>query len=263
MPTLAMRVMRMVDDPSVSGRDLERVISLDPVIMGEILKLANSALYSPKFPITSLRHAVSYLGLEVVKNLVMMISLKSMVLGDEDPAVEEFLKGLWVHSAASAIVSRFIADSSSSPLDKEDAFVCGLFHDVGKLLMTKFSPQEYMPIVERVKKGEGGFVEVEQEEFGIDHCMAGAVVMEAWEMPSHIVHMVKQHHIKSEHPMTACLALANLFCATWGYSVTPLEIEIMVFPWATQVLSLDGDQWEELSQNAKMQIEEAKEILDI
>ncbi len=112
MPTLAMRVMQMVDDPGSSGKDLERVISLDPVIMGEILKLANSALYSPKFPITSLRHAISYLGLEVVKNLVMMISLKSMVLGEEDPEVEGFLKQLWMHSAAAAIASRFIANTS-------------------------------------------------------------------------------------------------------------------------------------------------------
>ncbi len=262
MPTLAIRVMRMVDDPRVSGRDLERVISLDPVIMGEILKLANSALYSPKFPITSLRHAISYLGLGVVKNLVMMVSLKSMVLGDESPEVEEFLKHLWIHSAASAIVSGFIADSSPL-LDKEEAFICGLFHDIGKLLMLKFSPEDYMPIVDRVKRGEGGFFEIEEGTFDLDHCMAGAVVMEAWEMPGHLTNMVRQHHAKSEHPMIACIALANLFCATWGYSVTPLEVEILGFPWAMQVLSFDAAQWEELSKKAKERIDEAAEILDI
>ncbi len=262
MPTLAMRVMRMVDDPKVSGRDLERVISLDPVIMGEILKLANSALYSPKFPITALRHAISYLGLEVVKNLVMMVSLKSMVLGEEDPEVEGFLKELWIHSAASAIISRFIADSSPA-LDKEEAFVCGLFHDVGKLLMLKFSSEAYLPIVGRVRKGEGGFLELEEGELGLNHGMAGAVVMEAWEMPGHLINLVKQHHARVEHPMIACITLANLFCATWGYSVTPLEIEIVGFPWAMEVLSFHAEQWEELSSKAKKQIEEAAEILGI
>ena len=262
MPTIAMRVVRMVDDPKVSGRDLERVISLDPVIMGEILKLANSALYSPKFPISSLRHAVSYLGLDVVKNLVMMISLRSMVLGEGGSEVEDFLKQLWIHSAASAIVSQLIADTSPL-LNNDDAFVCGLFHDIGKLLLLKFTPSEYMPIVKRVNSGEGGFVDIEQKEFGLDHTVAGAVVMESWEMPGHVMNMVKQHHTKSGHPMTACIALANLFCATWGYSETPLEIEIVNFPWAMEVLSLAHDQWEELSQESKGRIEEAAEILDI
>ncbi len=262
MPTLAMRVMRMVDDPSSSGKDLERVISLDPVIMGEILKLANSALYSPKFPITSLRLAISYLGLEVVKNLVMMISLKSMVLGEEDPEVEAFLKQLWIHSAAAAIVSRFIANSSPL-MESEEAFLIGLFHDVGKLLLLKFSPGEYMPIVRRVGSGEGGFTELEQGEFGLDHALAGAAVMETWEMPDNLLNIVKQHHTQSEHPMIACIALANLFCSTWGYSATPLELELMNFPWAAQVLSLEPDQWEEMSRQAKERIDEAAEILDI
>ncbi len=117
--------------------------------------------------------------------------------------------------------------------------------------------------MKRVGSGAGGFAELEGKEFGLDHALAGAAVMEIWEMPGNLLNIVKQHHTQSEHPMVACVALANLFCATWGYSVTPLELELMNFPWAAQALSLEADQWEELSHQAKERIDEAAEILDI
>ena len=255
MPHIAMKVMEMAEDPDVSAGDLEKVIAYDQVLTAEILKLANSPLYSPRQPIVSLKHAISYLGMAIIRSLTIMIAIRSLYTTSKDKS--HLWSDLWKHSAASAVVGRSIAMSLKKKiLNAEDMFILGLLHDFGKVVLLRFYPKEYEMLVEKLIEEGRSYYEVEKDLLGVTHPEVGAMVLGLWGLPIEIVNAVGKHHEKPEDPSIACICLSNIFCATWGYSVVDPLAELDNFADALRVLELDEDRWKEMNKEIQEKLKE-------
>jgi len=262
MPHIAMKVMEMAEDPDVSASDLEKVISYDQVLAAEILKLANSPLYSPRQPIVSLKHAISYLGMAVIRSLTIMIALRSLYVSNKEKS--HLWSDLWRHSAASAVVSRFIAMSLKKKiLNAEEMFLLGLLHDFGKVVLLRFYTGEYEKVVDKLVEESRSYFEVEKEILGVTHPEVGAMVLGLWGLPLEIVNAVGKHHHKPQEPMVACVCLANAFCATWGYSLVNPVSELEYFTEALNLLELDEARWKEMSQEIHEHLKECDVIVGV
>ncbi len=197
LPHVLMRALEMTRDPDTSRADLARVLSLDQALTGRFLRMVNSAYYSLPRRITSLNEAIGFLGYETVEEAIFAISAGE-TLTRPLPSYMLDRQMLWEHSIAVAEGSEWVAKQRQiSP--RSDAYVAGLLHDVGKVvldLVMKRTPawgEEIGP-----DRGESPWFEVERRLLGRDHAEVGAVVTRSWNLPDRVVEAVACHHAPAE-----------------------------------------------------------------
>ena len=131
----------------ITAKDLNKVISLDPVLVGKVLKLVNSAYYSLPNKVTSLVNAIIMLGINTIKNL----ALSTAVLGNmkrKDRFKSLNVDGFWRHSIGVGVASKLIATKIGIPANKrEEYFIGGLLHDIGKIPLNEIFPEEYLKVI--------------------------------------------------------------------------------------------------------------------
>ena len=218
MPSLSTTVVKVLDtcnDPMASANDLKRVVSLDPVLTARVLKLINSAYYSLGKPVASLSRAIIMLGVNTVKNLALsstiIENLNSMRSGHLFSA-DDF----WGHSLSVGVVAKLLAHFTGVPAKKrEEYFVAGLLHDIGKIPLHRKFPDDYHRICESAQKGRVELYRNEFECLGIDHGAVGNIIGNKWHLGSSLLESLTYHH-NPEDSATHCrefvsiIALANL-----------------------------------------------------
>ncbi|MFN8548473.1 MAG: HDOD domain-containing protein [Candidatus Eisenbacteria bacterium] len=188
-PPVAARLLELLDDPDSSAADIARAISRDQALAAKVLRIGNSSFYGFAQQVTSLPQAVVVLGLRTVRDLVLLDSLPLRSRGKSMTAIE---KELWVHSVGAAFAARFLA-MRGSWIDSDAAFLCGLFHDVGQLLLNQLAPQAYGRARQQMSLGLST-VEAEMQTFGIAHTEVGAEAFVRWELPGPAGQVALQHH---------------------------------------------------------------------
>lgn len=222
LPTTISKIMSICNDPKSSPADLSKVISLDPVLMGRVMKLINSAYYGMNSEITSLVRAIIMLGLNTVKNL----ALSTAVLGSVGVRNTDALNadGFWRHSLCVGVTSKLIAQKIGvPPKDLEEFFIAGLLHDIGKIPFNNKFPDEYAQCVSLADSGIATLADSEKNEFGCDHGEIGANIASAWSLNEGLVHAISKHHEKydGEHKnLVYAVVAANFFANRMeiGYS---------------------------------------------
>lgn len=177
-PTVALQVMWACDDPRSSARSVGEATETDPILTARLLRLANSAMYALRVPVTNGHRAVAVLGFSTVR------ALAAVVTGGEH--LQRVPAGFWDHSAAVAAAARAIAPRLGVPAD--DAFAVGLLHEMGVALLEGLDPGGW----DRVAAAGGG-PDAERGVFGITHDEASAQVFTAWRLPSSMVEAVSAH----------------------------------------------------------------------
>ena len=189
LPDIAKKVLDIVNKPDFAFPELVSVISKDMNITAEILRVANSALYSPKSEIKNLTQALSYLGAKNVKNIVIALSTKSLFEGFKKSLL---IQKVWEHSVAVAIYSRVVAISLKNRIS-EEAFLIGMLHDLGILVMYKLI-DDYEMMISDIYGSTESLEEKEKEIFGITHSQVGAKLAEAWNLPAIYADAILNHH---------------------------------------------------------------------
>jgi HD-like signal output (HDOD) protein len=205
MNTTANRVLQLIRDPNVDIGSLARVMELDPAFAGDILFLANSALFGFPSRVLSLRHAIAILGFDRIKALAVTVAMRSFI-GKSGP----LLRQCWRHSAACAIIAEEISPIFQAPGD--DAYTLGLLHDVGRLALLKAYPTESANVL---RKSFDNAVEAcleEQAVITVDHCVAGAWLTKRWSLPQEFSTVCAHHHeaVSPEDP--SFLQVAKIAC---------------------------------------------------
>lgn len=176
----------------VSFAQLAELIEKDTVLAGNVLRLVNSALYGRRGTISSVRHAVSLIGLVKLRNAAMTLSLAA--LWSRAPAVEDWSAARFnLHSTAVAIVSDLLAQKVPA-VYPEGAFAAGLLHDIGLLLIVTALPREFREIQRRCRIRGGPIEAREREVLGIGHAEISAAALAAWNLPEPIQRAVRYHH---------------------------------------------------------------------
>lgn len=187
LPAVALEVMDLTQNPDSSARDLQAVISRDAVIAGKVLKMANSAFFSKGRSCQTLQDAATRLGVKTIRNLVMGSCVTGMMGRDlAHYPYEPF--GLPKHSLALGIVAGELVRLFSLPAGlRDELFLCGLLHDVGKLTLSGLIASEV------AATGQAG-IESERRFCGTDHAEVGGLMALHWKLPEHTTAAIKFHH---------------------------------------------------------------------
>ncbi|MCD6296971.1 MAG: HDOD domain-containing protein [Deltaproteobacteria bacterium] len=195
LPQVVLKAQEIMSDPDSSFKELASVIATDQAISVRILKLANSAYYGLSGKVTSIGHASVLLGITILGEIVMMAGTSNML--------SKALKGyrvksedMWRHSLAVGIASRLIA-ARKTPELANDAFVAGLIHDSGKIMLDEHVLKKRKYFEEYMKDGQHAFFEAEQRILGFDHSEIGAEVCKGWGIPEILTAAVRYHHYPS------------------------------------------------------------------
>jgi HD-like signal output (HDOD) protein len=224
------KLMASLAGEDVSFAKLGELIEKDTVISGNLLHLVNSALYARRSTVNSVRHAVSLLGVAKLRNSILGMSVAGMWNHARLPASWSN-KRFNMHSAGVAILSDLLAQHVPVTYP-EGAFVAGLFHDLGRLLVAVGLPQESARIWQRFGASAKGpaLVECEQAVLGFTHADLSAAAVAFWKLPWPIQAAVAGHHSpwtpdsgggeKAEIPLGYLVNAANQYINSTGNSIS-------------------------------------------
>jgi len=218
LPTVVAKMIELVDNPRTSASSLARLIAADQALTARILKLANSAYYGFSREISTVNMAIVILGFNTVKDMGLSLSVfEAFKSGKGDTSFD--LTRFWEHSIACGIASRMLARSYRTRYTAE-AFVAGLLHDIGKVILNQYFKNEFNAIVDAQKEGVT-LEEAENAIIGTTHSQIGAWLADKWNLPRIISRTIKYHHtpweINKEPLFIAFIHLANYLCHISGY----------------------------------------------
>jgi putative nucleotidyltransferase with HDIG domain len=215
MPAVIMKAMEAAQDPDVPIRTLQLLISQDQALSAKILRIVNSAMYSLRREVSTVSHAVSVLGINTVKSVIMAVSVERVFQTSKDLGT----KLMSDHSWGAALAARAIAKRANYE-NVEEALICGLMHDLGKPVMMQNLKARYTEIVSEVYKGNANFHQQELLAFGFSHAHVGALLARKWNFPPQLAEAVGYHHNPISAPVhkkLACIInLGNLLMVSLG-----------------------------------------------
>lgn len=194
LPTLYEEVTAELRKENPSFTQIAKIISKDVGMAAKILQLANSAFMGTGGRVSSLVQALTLIGTETVRTLVLSVHVFSQF--DGKAQVAAVLPALWEHSVTvSSLAQRIAASENCAKAVAEESFTAGLLHDLGKVVLLSELPREYQQIFQ--SKPEAG-KDLEQERLGCTHAEVGAYLLSIWGLPLSLVQAVAFHHRPSE-----------------------------------------------------------------
>jgi putative nucleotidyltransferase with HDIG domain len=230
-PRAAREVVRKIANPEVGPREMEDIASLDPVLAGRLIQTANSAFYSPQQPIGTICQAVSFIGTEAARRVLLAAAIRGNFASPQAHRI-------WNHSLDVAQIAETIAGDMPLGIDPAQAFLAGLIHDIGRLSFA-IMPVAFQERFHRLTDGGCPVVEVETCLSGRSHAEVGAETLAQWNFPPEIVEAVRFHHRpeRSALPLTALLYLSELLAdseedlPSWVRTNTALRLTGVSMQW--------------------------------
>ncbi len=215
LPIAVQRLLAVADDPDVNISELTQIIEKDQALTAHILRVANSSFYGLSRRVETISKAVVVLGFHTLRNIalrVAVLGLKRRTDGQHQPHQE----ALWKHALAVACAAQLLAKRLRLA-DPEVAFVAGLLHDLGKIVLVEVLGERYVGLLEQAEGSTAPLHVREQVVFGITHEAAGRVLCEYWQIPTLLTRVVAAHHSQegveatapSEDPLIDTVRMAN------------------------------------------------------
>jgi putative nucleotidyltransferase with HDIG domain len=211
MPHMASRLLQLLADPGCSTSAVTEVISHDPALVARLVKVANSSLYGGANKAGSLNQAVVRLGMRATRNLVVAFSTRSLFPLDNS-RVGLWAKELWRHSVECGVAARQLAEAAGGA-DPDEAFVGGLLHDLGKIVILLNQAAAFRQIQQLQEAEQLEARAAETRVLGFDHAQVGARLLQHWEMPATLVSAVAGHHDSTaDARLDRIVACGNVLC---------------------------------------------------
>lgn len=197
LPTVLSQIKSTTADDRAGANDLAKVILNDQSLTFKLIRIANSSYYklSAREEISTISQSIVLLGFDTVNDVAIALSAYDKL---QENYQNKHLKGFWDHSLACAICSQMLAEATDIDCS-EQAFVSGLLHDIGKLILASYFVEEYQIILQMVVEGKD-FSTAEKEILGADHGEVGREIAKRWNFPAAIIEVIGDH--ESEEPST-------------------------------------------------------------
>ncbi len=260
LPVTTQKVLSLMSDQDVSIEKIKRLISGDPGLATKILKVANSAFYGSYRNIQNLTQAILRLGLNAVRSIVVATSMKNVY---KRFGLTEKL--LWEQMIGSALAANIIAKHTRLS-DPEDAFLGGLLHDVGKVVLNNEFPDKFAEVMERVYNDGVPFSAAEAEVFEFSQRRLGAAVVKKWGFPENLekllLHFEDLDAIKKERyffNLVNIITLSDRMCQKFGmgWRKTSTEVDFGNLP---ESLGMNEESFKEVSEKVQLTFSQGIEL---
>ncbi|EAQ79894.1 HDOD domain-containing protein [Blastopirellula marina] len=192
LPQIAIQAMEVASAEESSASELTAIIECDVALSSRILKLVNSSAFGLRNQVTNLQQAIAYLGMKQVRNLAITASVSELFLGGDKVGAYS-RSGLWEHMVAVGIAARMFAKKHHIG-DPEDAFIAGLLHDLGIVILDQFLNTRFVMMLGAMSSQQVQ-VRWEQQYFGFDHTQFGERIARHWKFPELVVDTIRYHHM--------------------------------------------------------------------
>lgn len=268
MPSLSTtvgKVMEICSRTDASPNELNKVISLDPVLAGQVLKLINSAYYSLMNKVTSLTRAITMLGMNTVKNMALSTAIIRTVAGAKKSRALPTTK-FWAHSIGAGVSAKLLGEAKGLPvMEREELFIAGLLHDLGKVPFG----DDYIEALNIAKFEQLPLHEVELDVMGINHQQVGLMIAEKWKLNEFITTCIGTHHETGKlngeiGTKVALVALSNLYTNIFdhGYAGDPFPREESI-EYLREYVGLPADEFCMIGDRVVDEIRKAEVFLNL
>ncbi len=260
-PMIVSTLMSLTADLNSSLNKICKTIMADQSLTARVLKLSNSSFYGRAKEVYTLKEAIILLGFKTLRSLVVASSTHTLYQGVTD---QRFRDRLWEHTLATALASRLIAQAVDHP-GFEEAFIAGLMHDIGKLVLMQKIPEQYQTIISTAEQSGRSHAELEREILGFDHTEVGRLLLQKWAFPRLLVQAVAEHHDplgENEHPLPLAFIVnaADILARNQGISTDSAPGDAPEWPPSARILGLDQARLEEIVAGLTVQFAGEREL---
>ena len=256
LPQSLAAVLKVLDDPRTAADGIAEVIARDVSLTSRVLKMVNSSHYGQRRRITRVSDAVVVMGLNSVRMLVLSSTVFSL-LPDRELAGKFDIRRIWRHLIETATSAERIAEEINYP-DPEEAFIAGILHDIGLIIMVLHFREKYLEIIDRLNQGRQGIESAEYDLFGVTHTEVGAEMASLWKLPATLVDIIGNHHnldnlrLRDDKKVLGdIIALADRFTlGPFAHYFPAIEESIEFFKRVRERLNLDSTTTTEIRKEA-------------
>ena len=265
LPEIFIRVNQVLEDPNHNAKQLGDVIGHDPSLTARILRIVNSAYYSLVVKVELVSRAISVIGEDDLRNLVLATSAIDTFKRIPNQLVD--IDIFWRHSVHTGIISRLLSRHCNI-LHGERLFVAGMLHDIGKLVLYFKEPELSQEVLLKAGEDDGILFHAEKEIIGFTHADVGAALIDAWQLADTLKDVVNYHHqplqAKNYPVETAIVHIANCIVNALGPDTVVDEHLLDDYPaFERETLKVTGLDLRILPEVMDKAWEQAGEVLDI
>lgn len=231
LPAVVATAIKLIRDPYRDIRKICRVLSDDAALAGRILSVARSAYFGQRRLPSTLQEAIPVLGLGLLQQLTLAYGMQTLFTGHA-----KLTERLWSHSLATALAAQILAQRAGS-IDPDQAFLTGLLHDVGEMILLHSDPKGFERLYLQAQTEKAWVIEQEKEAYGFDHTLIGLTLLNCWNLESELGDAILNHHeYKTERDpasLESLLRMADYLADAAGlgfFSELPLPtVEVLGF----------------------------------
>ena len=261
LPHIAIKLTKLISDENSTMQDFEKMIKMDPTLVLRILRGANSPYYGLRQKVNSISRAIVVIGFNNLRNMIVTEGLKNL-FKDKNSKNAFSRNQLWLHCAAVSICSQMLMERVFG-LNGEDAFLCGILHDIGMIVEDQTTPDLFYRACNTFDENPKLITEYEKEIVGTDHCEIGYLLAKDWQLPIEVQEGIQYHHKILEHvspsSLTGVIQLAEYIVSQLDYTAIPAMKAKLSPPLATHIRD-NVKEYKALVRDLPNEMSKAKEL---
>ncbi|HCY87682.1 MAG TPA: signal transduction protein [Desulfobacteraceae bacterium] len=265
IPSVANRLVIMIDEDTSSLKDFEEIIRVDPTLVLRLLKLVNSAYFSLRTKIKDISEAVAYIGVDNLRNMIILDALKNLFRGTSES--QGFSRNqLWLHCSVTSICCQMIAERVFVRKGEDD-FLCGILHDIGLIVEDQVAPGKFKSFCQTYDPKTQNIIAHERGVIGTDHTTISYLLTREWGLSSDLSQGVKCHHRALDQVDPAShagvLQIAEYLVSRLGYDAFPETVTGIISPPLMGHIRDNIMGYRAIMDDLPLEIQRAKEIYSL
>lgn len=266
IPPVATQILALAEDVNSSVSEIADLITHDPAITANVLRMCNSAYFGMRRKVESVNDAIILLGLDHIIDLVLMDSISHNFRYDHDGyGLGE--GELWRHAVLSSYVANILTETHGRGARKHLVFTAALVKDIGKLILGRFVAFSFEKINILVHSQGYSFNEAEKEIIGMNHEELGALMGQKWRFSEKLIYMIRHHHLSDpsarEDSETAMVYLADTVCMMMGMGTGVDGLAYRFYSDVLQRLNLTAEDLQAVIAETSENRENIESLLDL
>lgn len=260
LPVVVIELLGSLDGEDTGSKALAEKISHDQALAAKTLRLANSSFYGMQRKVTTIQQAIAILGFNSVRTLVTAAAVIGNFSAGEHSTFN--FQTFWRHSIGAALCAKALARHLR--INQDQAFMVGLLHDIGRLVLVTRSAQDYEDVLAYRLDKDCCLLEAERAVLSIDHAMVGRALAEHWKFPLLMQKAIDDHHVPGAleaGSLTALTHVADAIAHALDLSGDEDDLVPPISAAAWSSLNLDREIMLQVFRETEMQFEEACQIL--